>query len=262
MDNPFAGHNCYESPTGGSPGFLPGLLPSLSFYKRAFGVVYESNRLVAQGRYDDATWIRYSLRIVRALEEVGVRVTVKGLENLKPLDGPVVYAGNHMSTLETFVLPAILLPHGPITFIVKESLLKYPLFGPVLRNCRPISVGRANPREDLATVLKEGVERLNEGRSVVVFPQTTRLTEFDPSKFNSIAAKLAARAKVELVPLALRTDAWGQGRFIKDMGPINPTLPVDFVFGEPQPPEGKGDAAHKACVEFISGVFDKWGRLR
>ena len=59
---------------------------------------------------------------------------------------------------------------------------------------------------------------------------------------------MAARAKVPLVPIALRTDAWGQGAPIKDLGPIDPKLPVDFVFGKPVAPEGKGDAAHRYRV--------------
>jgi 1-acyl-sn-glycerol-3-phosphate acyltransferase len=40
-----------------------------------------------------------------ALENVGVRFEITGLDNLKSFEGPAVFIANHMSTLETFVLP-------------------------------------------------------------------------------------------------------------------------------------------------------------
>jgi peptide chain release factor 2 len=61
-------------------------------------------------------------------------------------------------------------------------------------------VTRRHPREDLKQVLTEGAEHLAQGRSVLVFPQATRSTSFDPSTFNTLAVKLAARASVDVVP--------------------------------------------------------------
>ena len=79
-----------------------------------------------------------------------------------------------MSTLETVILPVIVLPFRRVTFIVKESLLTYPIFGPIMRSLDPLPVTRTNPRLDLKTVLEGGVARLQQGASIVVFPQTTR----------------------------------------------------------------------------------------
>ena len=95
--------------------------------------------------------------------------------------------------------------------MVKESLLKYPFFGPVLGSREPIVVGRSNPREDLVAVLEGGEARLKQGRSVIVFPQSTRSSVFDPAHFNTIGVKLAKRAGVPVIPVALKTDAWGNG---------------------------------------------------
>ena len=36
------------------------------------------------------------------------------------LDGPAVIVGNHMSTLETFALPGLVVPFKPLTFVVKH----------------------------------------------------------------------------------------------------------------------------------------------
>jgi len=38
-----------------------------------------------------------------------------------PLPSACVFIGNHMSILETFVLPCLIQPHRDVTFVVKES---------------------------------------------------------------------------------------------------------------------------------------------
>jgi len=48
--------------------------------------------------------------------------------------------------------------------------------------------------------------------SVLIFPQTTRDLRFDPNKFNTLGIKLAKRAKVPVIPVAVKTDAWGMGK--------------------------------------------------
>ena len=48
--------------------------------------------------------------------------------------------------------------------------------------------------------------------SVLIFPQTTRELFFDPKKFNTLGIKLAKRAKVPVIPIAVKTDAWWHGQ--------------------------------------------------
>ncbi|GAB4261553.1 MAG: lysophospholipid acyltransferase family protein [Deferrisomatales bacterium] len=232
--------------------------PRVSFYVPVAAIVWRSSREARSGVYDDARWVASSLGIVEAMEGVGMRLHVEGLDHVRRVEGPVVFVGNHMSTLETFVLPGLLQPIKPITFVVKESLVRVPVFGPIMRSRDPITVGRANPREDLAAVLRGGAERLARGISVVVFPQTTRSSTFDPARFNSIGVKLAVRAGVPVVPVALQTDAWGTGKWLKDFGPVDPSRPVRFRFGPPIRPEGRGTDAHRATVEFIQGALEEW----
>ncbi len=126
---------------------------------------------------------------------------------------------NHMSTFETLILPVIAGGRRPLSFVLKESLPKYPIFGPVVLAGRPIVVGRTNPREDLRVVLHEGMARLEAGRNVVVFPQGHRRPGFEAENFNSMGIKLAKRAGVLVVPLALMTDFWSEGRRVKGCWP-------------------------------------------
>ena len=192
------------------------------------------------------------------MESVGVDVEIDNLQVIQNLKPPCVFIGNHISTLETFVLPGILCPYFPITYIVKEDLRKYPVFKHLMISRDPIWVGRSNPREDYAAVLKGGVERLKKGISIVVFPQTTRMVDFNPKEFNSIGVKLAKRAGVPVVPIGLRTDAWGNGKLIKDFGKIDSKKKVHFSFGEPMTISGNGRQQHEAVVQFIKEKLNNW----
>jgi 1-acyl-sn-glycerol-3-phosphate acyltransferase len=163
-----------------------------------------------------------------------------------------------MSLLETVVLPIIVRPVRDVTFIVKESLLHYPVFKHIMRTREPIAVTRTNPRQDFKAVLEGGKERLERNISIIVFPQTTRTASFDPSEFNTIGVKLARSARVPVVPLALRTDAWGLGKWLKDFGRIDPTKIARFAFGEPLHIQGRGIEEHQAIIDFISSKLEEW----
>lgn len=249
--------NTYQ--TGGqSSSWLGRCCPSAVFYAKILGIVYRASKLAQKGLYDNRRWIESSLTTVRAIELVGGRLEVQGLENVQRLASPAVFIGNHMSILETFVLPCLIQPYRDVTFVIKESLMTYPYFGHVMRSRSPVVVGRENPREDLKLVLEEGRKRLEANVSVVIFPQTTRSVEFDPAKFNSLGIKLARRCNAPAVPFALKTDAWGLGRRIKDFGPIRPEKTVQFRFGEPMTVRGSGKEEHNAIVEFIQGNLAAW----
>jgi 1-acyl-sn-glycerol-3-phosphate acyltransferase len=77
---------------------------------------------------------------------------------------------------------------------------------------------------------------------------------------SSIGVKLAKRAGVPIIPLALKTDAWKNGKFIKDFGVIDAAEPVRFAFGAPLSVVGKGAEEQQMVAEFISGKLAGWER--
>lgn len=237
---------------------LSRLLPSFIFYPQLVMVVVGGSSLAKQQRYGTPEWCQGSLTTLRALEGVGVRFDITGIDGFRKHDGPCVFIGNHMSTLETFVLPVLISTFKESTFVVKQSLVDYPIFKHIMRARNPITVGRSNPREDLKAVLEGGVERLKAGTSIVIFPQTTRTSVFDPEQFNTIGVKLAKKAGVPVVPFALKTDAWGRGSFIKDYGKIDPEKPVHIAFGDPVGIKDRGNEEHAAIIEFISSKLREW----
>lgn len=235
------------------------LLPSLVFYARTLTQVATAGTRARFGRYDHARWAQNSYNVFRAMESVGGRIRVEGLASFRDLNTPCVIVANHMSTLETFLLPYLLLPHGNITFVLKKSLTEYPVFKHVTKYIRPIVVSRTNPREDFREVMDQGRALLTENTSVVVFPQTTRTARLDPAGFNTIGIKLAKRAGVPVLPLALRTDAWGNGKLLKDFGRIDPRKPIRFSFGSPMEIRGNGRDEHRAVLAFIQEKLASWG---
>ena len=239
-----------------SPALKPALFPNLRFYSRLVSIFWKAAKVAKGGTYTGLNWSQDSERVGRLLEDMGIHISIEGTENLA-FDGPCVFEANHMSTLETLFLPSIIQPLRDTTFVVKRQLLGYPCLGPVLAAREPIALGRANPREDLKLVMDDGQKILGSGRSVIVFTQGTRRTNVEPGDFNSLAVKLARKAGVPVVPIALKTDAWGEGSLIKDIGPINPKLPIHVRFGAPVEIKGAREE-HTAIVDFIKNSFDSW----
>ena len=212
-----------------------------------------------RGNLTNERWLKASIKCLKAIESAGGRVNISGLAAVGQHKGPLVYIANHMSILETIILPSITLTFNDVTFIIKNELLKYPLIGAVMKALKLIAVYRQNPREDLKIVLNEGEKRIREGCSVVIFPQATRSKVFDEGIFNTLGVKLARKVGVPVVPIALKTDFHGNGRWVKDIGPINPDLAVYFKFGQPIAVTGSGRDTHKRVVEFITRNLQQWG---
>jgi 1-acyl-sn-glycerol-3-phosphate acyltransferase len=228
------------------------------YYAEVVWSVLSASVSCTLGRYDDRRWATTSFGALQRIEAAGSRVEISGYDNLLRAGGPAVVVGNHMSMLETFVLPTILLAARPVAFVVKESLVRYPLFGRVLRTVGCVQVGRRNPRDDFEAVMKGGEEMLKAGRIVVVFPQSTRSREVLPEQFNTIGVKLARRAGVPVVPLALKTDFQGLGSLVKDFGAVDRGKEVRFSFGPRLLPQDNPRAIHEACVGFIATTVGGW----
>jgi len=230
-------------------------------YKYAV-IVFRTRKQARRGAYGDKEWADSSYYIFRFIEKTGARFHITGMENITSSPDPVVFIGNHMSTLETMVLPGIISPLRRVTFVVKESLVKHPLFGDVMSSRNPIIVGRTDPRKDLEAVMNGGMELLSKGISIVIFPQSTRSIEFKPEEFNSLGVKLAKKAGVKVVPVALKTDYWGNGKFIKELGPIDCHKPIYIKFGEPFEVPGSGKEENQRIIDFIKVSLGEWNNVR
>ncbi len=248
----------YTSPTF-HPGMVARYFPSLAFYTYAItGPVWRLCYAAKVGKCTDVKWSNESVGIAKVMEKVGARIEIEGLEHVDAVQEPCIFVGNHMSTLETFLLPGIIRPRRPVTFVIKDALMKVPFFKDVLATRDVIVVGRSNPREDLKLVMEEGKKRLDAGKSLIIFPQSTRSVEFNVKKFNSIAAKLAKHSGSPMIPLALKTDAWAQGKLVKDFGAVHPERTIHFAFGKALYVQEQGKTEHAQICAFIEEHLKKW----
>ncbi len=255
----FAEVAVYETPSGKGGNRLARRFPTIFFHAGAVALYCAAALEALRGRYDQERFRDFSVYMLRLTEWVGGRVHVTGLDRLRSAAGPVVIVGNHMSALETSLLPAMVLSVRRTAIVLKEDLLRYPVFGRIVRSWDYIAVTRRNPREDLERVLTRGVEMLKAGISVLLFPQATRKTKWAPESFNTLGAKLAKRAAVPLVPVALKTDFLGNGRWIKDFGRVMPLKVVRISFEDPVPAGMPPREAHERVVAALSARLVSWG---
>jgi 1-acyl-sn-glycerol-3-phosphate acyltransferase len=220
--------------------------------------VFRTRKEAIRKNYDTKAWSDSSFEIFRFIEKIGGKFHITGMENIIKPAGTVLFISNHMSTLETMIFPGIIAPFREVTFVVKESLVKHPLFGDVMRSRNPIVVGRTDPRKDFEAVMNGGVELLSKGISIIIFPQSTRSLDFKPEEFNSLGVKLAKKAEVQIVPVAIKTDFWGNGKWIKELGPLDHRKPIHIKFGEPFRVTGNGKEENQKIISFIQSSLQEW----
>jgi len=232
--------------------------PGAVFYSQTLLDVLVASRRCMKNTYTTEKKIESSAGVLKTLERIGVEFVVENMTAFTQLKSPCVFVANHMSVLETFVLPCFIMPYRKITFVLKKSLTEYPVVRHIINNLQPIVVDRKNPRSDLKAVLDQGFHCLKQNISILIFPQTTRSSHFDPAKFNTLGIKLARKSHLPIIPIALKTDAWGIGRLLKDLGKIDPSKPVRMAFGDPITITGNGKEQHQKIIDFIAEKLQSW----
>ena len=228
------------------------------FTWRLTKVLLSSRRLALKKKYKAPEWVESSFYVLRTIEKAGGRFDISGMDNITKHNGPVLFLCNHMSTLETFILPCIIASRMNLTFVAKESLVKLPLFKHIMMSCDPVVVGRSDPRKDLEAVMTGGAERLSKGISIVIFQQSTRSAEFKPEEFSSIGVKLAKKNNVAVVPVALKTDYWSNAKIIKVLGSIDRKKTIFIKFGEPFMINSSGKEDNNKIIDFIKSSLAEW----
>ena len=252
----------YETPAGNRARF-PRFVEKRLFRLRMARVYCHAWRASKDpDAYVSRRWAPNGFEVVQAIERTGGRVAFEGFDRLRGAPLPAVFVANHVSSLETYLVAPLLLPFTTFTYVLKKSLLKYPVLGRVVRALDPVPIGRKSPMDDLRDVLLHGTETLRRGRSVVVFPQGTRRRLFDPASFNSIGAKLARRAGVPVVPLCLATDFLRIGEWQRDLfSTVHPESTVRAACGGPIGPDVPQADVQRRCVDFISSTLARWEAL-
>jgi len=240
-----------------------GLRTTMAFHWRALiYTIARSWRLVRKGLYTDDLWVQCGMHLFWETERLGTEVILEDFAKLRGI-GPVVFVSNHMSLYETFTFPPLMMAFGQVAIVLKKQLLDVPFAGTVFATRNTIPVGRADPRADLKAVLEGGEAMIREKKaSVVLYPQGTRQPYFDCRKFNTLGVKLALNADVPIVPVAGQTAFLGVGKYTKDFGPVDTTVPVRFACGPVlQVTKATSKEVQAQCIDFIASKLEEWGKI-
>ncbi len=253
------GGNSYDTPHDRRDIYSKMLLNSrINFFVQICVNFYFIGRCAKAGRFDSVNQARSSEKNIDIMERCGAQIHIRGLDFLSAEKGPFVIAGNHMSSVETIMLNALISPRLDFTFVIKNDIFKIPFMRQAMHAIDAIGVSQTNPREDFKIVMQKGSEQLKNGRSVLIFPEASRFPEFKPERFNTIAVKLAKSTGVKVIPFALKTDFLKPGRLFNDFGPICPENHVHIEFGAPVAISGNGREAQEHIVRFIDTRCRIW----
>ena len=133
------------------------------------------------------------------IKAAGVDFVVKGKENI-PENEAVIYVPNHQGI---FDMPALILnTPTPCGFIAKKELQKVPIVRTWMWLLDCVFIDRENKRE-ARVAIKEAIELINKGRSMVIFPEGTRSKDGIPLPFKSGVMMIAKETKAKIVPVVL-----------------------------------------------------------
>jgi 1-acyl-sn-glycerol-3-phosphate acyltransferase len=171
----------------------------------------------------------------------GLSHEVRGVENIPAQ--PCVILSKHQSAWETIAFQTIFPPQA---WVLKRELLWIPFFGWGLAMSQPIAIDRSQGVKALGSVIKQGMDRLQQGRFVVVFPEGTRIAPGQKARYNPGGAMLAVKANVKVLPVAHNAgEYWPPNRFLKRPGVIK------LVIGPAIEVEGKR-------AKQVSGEAERW----
>tara|TARA_A100001037_G_scaffold304544_1_gene341678 strand:- start:887 stop:1609 length:723 start_codon:yes stop_codon:yes gene_type:complete len=101
---------------------------------------------------------------------VSIRIEVRGREFIPT--GPSLIASKHQSEWETLIFLHLL--HDPV-YIMKKELAYIPAYGTYARKMKMIFIDRAGYAKTLRKLIQDARETISTGRSLVIFPEGTRI---------------------------------------------------------------------------------------
>lgn len=157
-------------------------------------------------------WVLTTRPLLRLI--CGIHVNIEGVIPT----GAVIIASKHQSAWETLYFSLLL--EKPV-FVLKRELQWIPLIGWHVLAHRPIAIDRKAGRKALEQVITQSLEKLKQGRQVVIFPEGTRVKPGEKRKYHSGVGGIYEKANVPVVPVALNSGrCWPKNSWKKYPGTI------------------------------------------
>jgi len=147
---------------------------------------------------------------------LSTKIIIKGKENLIS-EGKFFIACSHQSMFETFFLQTIF--NSPV-FILKNELLRIPVFGMYLKKIGSISIDRDKiSKENLgfSDKIKSVINSSN--RPIIIFPQATRMAVEDRTPFKKGVSRIYEDLQIKCQPVAINSgNIWPKSGKLKPNG--------------------------------------------
>lgn len=174
----------------------------------------------AAWRYGQKVFSKWTLFTIKV---VGMDIKAFGTENIP--DETCVFMGNHQSILDIPLLKYT--ANRDLDFVAKEELLKIPVLGYWLSHLKTVLLDRENAREGVKAI-NLAINNVKQGYSYVIFPEGTRSKDNEVHEFKKGSIKIASKAKVKIVPFAIK----GTASFFSEGKKLVPSK-VEIIFGSP-----------------------------
>ena len=208
--------------------FLRSLLFNIVGYSTlAVGCIVTSVIGIFSRRATVLMWTYFFLPFLKCTLKwlAGITIEVRGKQYIQK--GPAVYASKHESALETYIMSTFV---KHLAFVLKKELTYIPIFGWAQAFYGMIAVDRSGGSAAMKGMLKSAQKRIAEGRSIIVFPEGTRVKPGTTSTYKPGLLFLAQNLHVPVVPVALNTGLfWAKKSFLRYSGKVI----IEFM--EPMP---------------------------
>lgn len=154
-------------------------------------------------------------------------VKVEGKENIPEKSGFII-AANHRTFADPPLI-AVTAGCAKFSFVAKEELFSNPLFGWLIRRLGAFPVVRG--KGDLS-VITESVEKIRQGRNLVIFPEGTRHKDGKVGKGKTGVVLIAAKSGAAVVPAGIVFEGKLRFRSRVTVKYGKPVAPEDIQLGE------------------------------
>jgi len=179
-----------------------------------------------------------------------MNVAVKGYDRID-LQKPYIFVSNHASM---FDIPTVVVAlKGNVNIVFKKELTRVPIWGWALRFGHFIMIDRSSPRDAMASI-ERAAQSIQQGHSVILFPEGTRTVDGKLQQFKRGAFSLAVKAGIPVVPLIIN----GTFKIMPKGSLIVKPSNISVILEEPIPTKGlSGKNSEMELMERVHKAIEK-----
>lgn len=159
------------------------------------------------------------------LKATRVRPVVRGREKIKPGQSYIIIS-NHQSEYDILAIVTTL--GIQYRWIIKKELRKAPMFGYALYASRNIFIDRGDPEQAMQSI-RNGLERLPDGVSVMFFAEGTRSADGTIAPFKKGGFLMALEKGLPILPVTVN----GSRRVLPKKSLVFNPGPIEVVVADP-----------------------------